>query len=147
MRMRERVERCAKELSYCVKTHIFSVFPNLHTYWRETPRQRTNNEYRWWKKSGMDGNWTCCGIASLPSVRLFQSAAAGCEPFSSPRLLLTAGGTPFPLPLLSPTEESVLNLLNVSERRKKKIFIISRLTYRRLNWESFLFLAEKHSDQ
>jgi len=33
-------------------TVIFSIFSNLHTYWRETPRQRTNNEDCWWKTSG-----------------------------------------------------------------------------------------------
>lgn len=81
------------------------------------------------KDQGQLGARPAVGLLHCPQPD-FSSLQQLDTSLAAPGLLLTAGGTPFPLPLPSPAEESVLNLSNVGERGKEKVFTISRLTYR-----------------
>lgn len=81
------------------------------------------------KNQGELGARPAVGLLSCPQSDFFSLQQLDMS-LSALRLVLTAGGKPFPHPLLSPTEESVLNLSNVCEREKKKtktVFTVSKL--------------------
>lgn len=125
-----------------LKIEIFSPFPNLPTYWRETPKQRTNNEDCWWEKIRdnreldlLQGYFTALSV-TVPACSSWMWASL-CA-----RIAANSWRDTHPPSSPLPTEQSVLNSLNVG-KRAKKVFTVSRLTCRCLYGEVFFLNFEQ----